>query len=74
MPSGLGSLHYYKIGDSLNGKTVTEILAISNAVLGGGQLPQGYTYNSLNTLITNLNTAFDSITPTSWATTYLKVS
>ena len=74
LPSGLGDLHYYKTGDSLNGKTVTEILAISNSVLGGGQLPQGYTYNSLNSLITNLNGAFDNGQPTSWATTYLKIS
>lgn len=74
MPCGCGTLHYIKIGDSLNGKTVTEILAISNAVLSGGQLPQGYTYNSLNTLITNLNCAYQYGQPTSWAITYLKAS
>ena len=74
MPSGLGDLHYYKTGDSLNGKTVSEILAISNAVLGGHQLPQGYTYNSLNSLIMHLNEAFDNGQPTSWARMYLKAS
>ena len=74
MPSGLGDLYYYKAGDSLNGMTVSEILAIGNDVLGGQPLPQGYTYNSLNSLITNLNGAFANGQSTSWARTYLKVS
>jgi hypothetical protein len=74
MPSGLGDLHYYKTGDSLNNKTVSEILSISNDVLGGQPLPQGYTYTSLNSLILHLNEAFGNGQPTSWARTYLKVS
>jgi hypothetical protein len=74
MPNGLGDLLYVKAGDSLNGKTVDEILAITDGVLGGQALPQGYSYNSLGTLITNLNTAFDDGTPNTWARTYLQVA
>ncbi len=74
IPNGLGDLHYCKAGDSLNGKTVSEILVIGNGVLGGQPLPQGYTYTSLNSLIQHLNEAFGNGQPTSWARTYLKVS
>jgi uncharacterized membrane protein len=73
MPNGLADLHYCKTGDSLNNKTVSEILAISNSVLGGQPLPQGYTYTSLNSLIQHLNEAFANGQPTSWARAYLKV-
>ncbi len=74
MPDGLGDLLYVKAGDSLNGKTVSEILAIANDVLGGQALPEGYSYYSLKNLITNLNTAFDYGTPNTWAMTYLQVN
>jgi uncharacterized repeat protein (TIGR01451 family) len=67
-PAGLGNLTYCNPGDSLNGKTIAEILAIANVALGSGVLPSGYTFSSLNDLITNFNEAFDDCgPPTSWA-------
>jgi len=67
----LGNLKLCKTGTSLDGKTVTEILGIANTALGGGSLPSGYTYSSLNNLVDNLNKAFDSCTPASWAQEHL---
>ncbi len=72
IPAGLGDLYYVNDGDSLNGKTISEILAIANEVLGGQPLPQGYTYDSLKNLVANLNCAFDEGAPSSWARTYLR--
>lgn len=74
MPSGLGELYYVKAGDSLSNMTVSEILAICNGILSGQPLPEGYTYNSLSSLIMQLNKAFDGGKPTTWAMMYLKAS
>ena len=71
MPSGLAALIYNKTGDALNGKTVSEILAIANDVLGGQLLPAGYTYDSLACLLANINGAYDNCAPSCWARTYL---
>lgn len=72
MPAGFGELIYVNNADSLSNQTVNQILAIANGVLGGQPLPDGYTYNSLKTLIQNLNAAFDCGKPSTWALTYLK--
>ena len=73
MPSGLAALIYNKTGDALNGKTVSEILAIANDVLGGQPLPLGYTYDSLACLLANINGAYDNCAPSCWARTYLEM-
>lgn len=58
-PTGFGAL-IYNGSDSLNGYTVSQILAAANQALAGSGLPGGYTFSSLNALITTLNTAFDN--------------
>jgi hypothetical protein len=68
---GFGDLVYSDSASSLDGKTVSEILAAANMALGGGGLPSGYTFSSLNALATNLNESFDNGVPTSWAETHL---
>jgi hypothetical protein len=52
---GFGSLYLVGTGTSLDGQTVQQILDASNTALGGGALPAGYTYGSLNALVANLN-------------------
>jgi hypothetical protein len=75
MPEGLGGgILYIKDGDSLSGKTVPQILAVANDVLGGHELPEGYTYSSLKNLVENINNAFTDATPNSWAKTYLEIN
>jgi hypothetical protein len=74
MPHGLGNLVYVKAGDSLNGKTINEILSIANDALGGQPLPTGYTYNSLQNLLSNLNSALHNGNPTNWAKMYLSIT
>ncbi len=73
MPPGLATLIYNKTGDALNGKTVSQILAIANDVLGGQPLPSGYTFDSLACLLANINGAYDNCAPSSWARTYLEM-
>lgn len=71
-PGGdLGSLKLTGTGTSLDGKTIREILAIANSVLGCGPLPPGYTVASLNNLVTKLNEAFDKGVWSDWAKLYL---
>ncbi len=71
VPSGLAALIYNNTGDALDGKTVSEILAIANDVLGGQPLPEGYTYDSLACLLANINGAYDNCGPSCWARMYL---
>src|SRR5207249_1983091 len=47
LPSGFGNLTLCNTGTSLDGKTVSQILAIANTALGGGPLPAGFTYAQL---------------------------
>ena len=69
----LKDLKYVDPGDSLDGKTIEEILAIANDVLGGGALPSGYTVSKLNDLVDKINNAFDEgIKVTGWAQQHLK--
>jgi hypothetical protein len=68
---GFGSLVLTGTGTSLDGKTVAQILASANIALGGGALPAGFTFSSLNDLIDNLNSAFDGCVPDAFATAHL---
>ena len=67
----IGDLHLCNTGTSLDGKTISEILAAANEALGGGSLPTGYTYATLNDLVTNLNEAFDNCNVSTWALEHL---
>lgn len=58
-------------GTSLDGQTITQVLAQMNTALGGGALPSGFTYALLNTLAANLDLAFDRCLPSDWAQTHL---
>lgn len=67
-PTDFGDLVYKRAGDTLDGMSVVDILFAAEDALGGGPLPAGYTYSTLNDLVTKLNEAFDNgSTPTTWA-------
>jgi hypothetical protein len=68
---GFGSLVLSGTGTSLDGKTVTQVLAAANLALAGGALPAGFTYSSLNDLVDLLNNSFDGCVATAWATAHL---
>lgn len=80
--TGFGDLYYCDPTSSLDGKTVREILAVAEVALGGGDLPEGYTYSSLAGLCANLDLSFDGKGTTedlaacgvasAWAVQYLK--
>lgn len=53
-------------GGSLDGSTVAQILAAANTALGGGALPAGYTFSSLNDLVDHLNQSFDDCVPSAF--------
>ena len=74
LPAGFGSLRLKSTGTSLDNASVSEVLAAANTALSGGQLPDGYSYASLNELLVNLNTAFPDGTGSSWANGHLQVS
>jgi hypothetical protein len=63
----IGDLKLCNTGTSLDGMTISQILAIANSVLGGGALPSGFTVSDLNDLITDLNESFDNCNPDGWA-------
>ncbi len=67
----LGDLHLCNTGGSLDGQTISQILAVANIVLGGGPLPAGYTVSTLNDLITHLNESFDNCHSTDWSDDHL---
>ena len=67
----IGDLRLCNTSTSLDGKTVNEILAAANKALGGGVRPTGYTYSSLNDLVTHLNEAFDNCNVSTWALEHL---
>jgi hypothetical protein len=70
-PNDFGSLIYAEPGDSLSGKTVSQILEIANRALAGLGLPAGYDFSSLAALVNDLNLSFHDCTVTSFATSYL---
>ena len=72
MPAGFGDLKLKNTGTSLDGATVSTILAIANNALAGQGLPVGYSFSSLNDLITNLNESWDNCTQSSWAKEHLE--
>jgi len=43
----------------LAGQTVQQVLALANAVLGGGALPSGMTVSQLNDIVDKINNNFD---------------
>jgi len=58
MPAGLGNLKV--VSGALAGKTVNEVLAIANAVLGGGASPTGLTISELNAIVHAINNNFEN--------------
>lgn len=58
-PSGFGALIVHDPGASLDGMTVNDVLVAANVALGGGCLPTGYTFTSLDHLVSQINLAFD---------------
>ena len=59
-------------GTSLDGSTVTQILAAAQVALGGGGLPSGFTFSTLNDLVAKLVLAFDNCSPSDWAQLHLQ--
>ena len=71
-PAGFGDLTLTGTGTSLDGAKVSDILGFANYALAGQGLPQGYTFSSLNDLVTNLNQSWDNCTQADWGKTHLK--
>ncbi len=71
VPGGFGDLVLSNTGTSLDGQTVSYILALANLALGGGALPLDYTIPSLNDLISFLNQGFDNCYPSGWVQDHL---
>lgn len=69
--SGFPNLVYRNPSDSLDGMTVTQILAAADAALAGFGLPPGYSFGTLNTLVANLNLSFDPCLMSDWARLHL---
>jgi hypothetical protein len=72
VPAGFGDLVLVDTGTSLDGATVSQILAIANQALAGNGLPVGFTFGDLNDLVTNLNEAFSDCQESGWATAHLR--
>ncbi|HEY3289019.1 MAG TPA: hypothetical protein VGK87_02720, partial [Anaerolineae bacterium] len=66
-----GDLKLVGTGTSLDGFTVSQVLAVSNKALGGLGLPSGFNYVSLSNLVGELNSSFDSGIPDAWSQTHL---
>lgn len=68
----LGSLTLSGTGTTLDGHTVSSVLAAANLALAGGPLPAGFaSYSELNDLIDNLNSSYDGCVASDWATSHL---
>jgi len=72
----ISGLYLVGTGTSLDGSTVAEVLAAEEEALGGGSLPSGFSFSTLNALVDNLNNAFDNcdVAVDGWAQTHLSVS
>jgi len=68
--TSLGDLVYNDPSSPLNGKTVSEILAIANTLIGGGTV-SGVTISMIHPLLTSINEGFDNCSATGWAKSYL---
>ncbi|MBS4097053.1 MAG: hypothetical protein KGZ83_09495 [Sulfuricella sp.] len=66
-----GGLRLYGTGGSLDGQTVSQILAAANVALGGGALPAGYTISALNNLVDKLNNSADNCVASDWGLSHL---
>ena len=75
MQAGFGSLHYVNTGvsDSLNGKTIQEILDLANIGISGQGFPSGYDATKMANLVANLNLSFDNGVKSTWAQTHLSL-
>jgi hypothetical protein len=73
IPNGpIGDLEICNTGGSLDGKSISDVLADANFVLGGGALGPDYaSISDLNNLVTLLNQAFDNCVATDWAKGHL---
>ncbi|MBI3637629.1 MAG: hypothetical protein HY216_15665 [Candidatus Rokubacteria bacterium] len=56
----LGALVVCGTGTPLDGTTVAAVLGAANTALGGGALPAGMTYSTLNDLVTEINESWDN--------------
>jgi len=71
---GFGGLKLCGTGTSLDGDTISQILAAANTALGGGSVPSGFTLSTLNDLINNLNLSFDNCVESSFGKDHVKSS
>jgi hypothetical protein len=70
--NSIDSLKLSGTGTSLDGSTVSQIEAAAQTALGGGALPSGYTISSLESLVDQLNNAFEeNCTASDWANAHL---
>jgi hypothetical protein len=73
-PAGFGNLVLHDTGGSLDGSTVSEILAAVNGALAGNGLPSGYTFDTLNDLVANINLSWDNCQQSDWGAAHLSVA
>lgn len=77
-PEGFGDLYYCDETSSLHGLTIRQILAAAEVALGGGAVPDGYSYASLSGLVEDVALSFHAeseVAPgcgvSDWAQIYL---
>ena len=71
-PGGpFGNLNLCGSGTSLDGMSISEILAAGNKALGKGGMPTGFNPNSLRNLLHQLNDSFDDCHPHGFAQQHL---
>ncbi len=68
----VGDLILKDVDPALDGRSIAEVLSLAKTVLGGGSLPDGTSYSSLNDAVTKLNEAFDNCSPSGWAPLHLR--
>jgi len=66
-----GSLNLCGSGTSLDGMSISEILAAANQALGNGGMPAGLDANTLRNLLHQLNESFDDCHPHGFAQMHL---
>lgn len=67
-----GTLILKGTGTSLDGLTVSQVLYIARACLGGGGLPSDVSFSTISDIVTNLNTSFIGGVPAPWAQSHMK--
>jgi hypothetical protein len=73
-PAGFGNLVLHDTGGSLDGSTVSEILAATNNALAGNGLPAGYTFDTLNDLVANIDLSWDNCVQSEWGAAHLSIA